>query len=114
MPSRAIMLGSGAETTNDGGVDVSTDGGETWYAAPLPISQFYHVSADESVPYRVSGAMQDLGTAAGPSNSLSSAGITLGHWHEVGGGEAGYTAHDPSVSCSGVPAASDGLTAQTW
>ena len=81
---------------NDGGVDVSSDGGETWYAAPLPISQFYHVSVDSSVPYRVSGAMQDLGTASGPSNSLSSAGITLGDWHGVGGGEAGYTAHDPS------------------
>ncbi len=81
---------------NDGGVDVSSDGGETWYAAPLPISQFYHVSVDTSVPYRVSGAMQDLGTASGPSNSLSSAGITLAHWHGVGGGEAGHTAHDPS------------------
>ncbi len=81
---------------NDGGVDVSTDGGETWYAAPLPISQFYHVSVDGSVPYRVSGAMQDLGTASGPSNSLSTAGITLGDWYGVGGGEAGYTAHDPS------------------
>jgi photosystem II stability/assembly factor-like uncharacterized protein len=81
---------------SDGGVDVSSDGGETWYAPPLPISQFYHVSTDNSVPYRVSGAMQDLGTASGPSNSLSSAGITLGDWFEVGGGEAGYTAHDPS------------------
>jgi photosystem II stability/assembly factor-like uncharacterized protein len=81
---------------NDGGVDVSSDGGETWYAAPLVISQFYHVSVDTSVPYRVSGAMQDLGTASGPSNSLSSAGITLADWHGVGGGEAGYTAHDSS------------------
>jgi photosystem II stability/assembly factor-like uncharacterized protein len=81
---------------NDGGVDVSRDGGETWYAPPLLISQLYHVSVDESVPYRVSGAMQDLGTASGPSNSLSTAGITLGDWHGVGGGEAGYTAHDPS------------------
>ena len=33
---------------------------------PLPISQFYHVAADSAVPYRVMGAMQDLGTAAGP------------------------------------------------
>ena len=57
---------------NDGGVDVSTDGGETWYAPMLPISQFYHVATDSSVPYRVFGAMQDLGTASGPSNSLSS------------------------------------------
>src|SRR5262249_17976661 len=31
---------------NDGGVDVSDDGGETWYAPPLPIAQFYHVAAD--------------------------------------------------------------------
>ncbi len=80
---------------NDGGVDVSVDGGSTWHAAPLPISQFYHVSADNSVPYRVMGAMQDLGTASGPSHSLSEAGITAGHWYEVGGGEAGHVAADP-------------------
>ena len=52
---------------NDGGVDISTNGGETWYAPPLPICQFYHVSADTRRPYHVAGAMQDLGTAQGPS-----------------------------------------------
>jgi photosystem II stability/assembly factor-like uncharacterized protein len=81
---------------NDGGVDVSTDGGETWYAPPLPISQFYHVAVDDSTPYRVFGAMQDLGTASGPSNSLSRSGITLGDWYTVGGGEAGHAVADPS------------------
>src|SRR2546427_7588622 len=81
---------------NDGGVDLSWDGGETWYAPPLPIGQFYHVAADASVPYRVSGAMPDLGTASCPSNSLSSGGITNGDCHDVGGGEAGFTAPDPS------------------
>jgi photosystem II stability/assembly factor-like uncharacterized protein len=81
---------------NDGGVDVSTDGGETWYAPMLPIAQFYHVATDGSVPYRVFGAMQDLGTASGPSNSLSSAGIVHGDWYTVGGGEAGYAAADPA------------------
>ena len=81
---------------NDGGVDVSTDGGATWYAPMLPISQFYHVATDTSVPYRVFGAMQDLGTASGPSNSLSSAGITHGDWHTVGGGEAGHAVADPA------------------
>jgi photosystem II stability/assembly factor-like uncharacterized protein len=89
---------------NDGGVDLSTDGGETWYAPPLPISQFYHVSADSSVPYRVMGAMQDLGTASGPSHSLSSAGITAGHWWDVGGGEAGHVVaapKDPAVVYAG-------------
>jgi photosystem II stability/assembly factor-like uncharacterized protein len=85
------MIGS-----NDGGVDITTSGGETWYSPPLPIAQFYHVSVDNRTPYHVSGCMQDLGTAAGPSNSLSSSGITTGDWHEVGGGEAGHTVHDPA------------------
>lgn len=81
---------------NDGGVDVSTDGGETWFAPMLPISQLYHVATDNSVPYRVFGSMQDLGTASGPSNSLSRAGIAHGDWHTVGGGEAGHAVADPS------------------
>jgi photosystem II stability/assembly factor-like uncharacterized protein len=82
--------------SNDGGVDISVNGGETWYSPPLPISQFYHVSADNHRPYHVSGTMQDLGTASGPSNSLSTFGITLHDWHQVGGGETGFTAPDPS------------------
>jgi photosystem II stability/assembly factor-like uncharacterized protein len=83
-------------TANDGGVDISVNGGESFTAPPLPISQFYHVAVDTSVPYRVSGAMQDLGTASGPSDSLSSSGITLSDWYAVGGGEAGHTAPDPT------------------
>jgi photosystem II stability/assembly factor-like uncharacterized protein len=82
--------------SNDGGVEISLDGGETWYAPPLPVSQFYHVAADSRKPYYVSGAMQDIGTACGPSNSLAAGGISLCDWYTVGGGEAGYTAHDPS------------------
>jgi photosystem II stability/assembly factor-like uncharacterized protein len=81
---------------NDGGVDISVDGGETWFAPPLPIAQFYHVAADTAVPYNVFGAMQDLGTARGPSNSLSTAGIVPSDWHAVGGGEAGHVVADPS------------------
>ena len=79
--------------SNDGGVDISTNGGETWYAPPLPISQFYHVSADNSVPYRVGGSMQDWGTAQGPSLNLRG-GIALADWWAVGGGEAGYVVSD--------------------
>jgi photosystem II stability/assembly factor-like uncharacterized protein len=78
---------------NDGGVDVTTNGGETWYAPPLPISQFYHVSVDNRRPYHVAGAMQDLGTAQGPSMSLSG-GIALNDWYSVGGGEAGHVVSD--------------------
>jgi photosystem II stability/assembly factor-like uncharacterized protein len=82
--------------SNDGGVDITTNGGETWFAPPLPIAQFYHVSADNRRPYHVAGTMQDLGTASGPSNSLSAGGIDLCEWMTVGGGETGFTVPDPS------------------
>ena len=75
---------------NDGGVELSNDGGETWAPVMLPLGQFYHVSADSRVPFRVAGAMQDLGTAQGPSNSLGTGGILPGDWYDVGGGEAGH------------------------
>ncbi len=79
---------------NDGGVDISIDGGETWRAPALPIGQFYHVSADTRVPYRVAGAQQDLGTAQGPSDSLTRGGIGAAEWYGVGGGEAGHVVSD--------------------
>jgi photosystem II stability/assembly factor-like uncharacterized protein len=81
--------------SNDGGVDISTNGGNSWYAPRLPISQFYHISVDSRRPYRISGTMQDLGTAQGPSNSLNFRGIRLTNWYPVGGGEAGHTSSDP-------------------
>jgi photosystem II stability/assembly factor-like uncharacterized protein len=81
---------------NDGGVDLTSDGGEHWFVPPLPISQFYHVSVDNAVPYHVMGAMQDLGTAWGPSNSLVREGLRLAHWRSVGGGEAGYVVAQPN------------------
>ncbi len=82
--------------SNDGGIDITTNGGETWLSPPLPIGQFYHVNVDTRTPYHVSGPMQDLGTAAGPSNSLGTAGIRPCDWYTVGGGETGFTAPDPS------------------
>lgn len=81
--------------SNDGGVDITTNGGETWHAPRLPLSQFYHISVDNSVPYRVLGNMQDLGTASGPSNSLRSNGVQLSDWYPVGGGETGFSVADP-------------------
>lgn len=80
---------------NDGGVDISRNGGANWYAPSLPISQFYHVSVDNRHPYHVAGAMQDLGTAQAPSDTLTR-GIHLTDWHDVGGGEAGHVYSDPS------------------
>jgi photosystem II stability/assembly factor-like uncharacterized protein len=80
---------------NDGGVDITTNGGETWQAPALPISQFYHVSVDTRTPYHVAGAMQDLGTAQGPSMGRSGS-ISLSDWYGVGGGEAGHVVSDSS------------------
>ncbi len=79
---------------NDGGVHISRNGGANWFSPPLPIAQFYHVSADSRRPYWVAGAMQDLGTAQGPSNSLAR-NVALGDWHDVGGGEAGWVVSQP-------------------
>jgi len=80
---------------NDGGVDISANGGETWLTPPLPLGQFYHVSADNSVPFKVAGAQQDIGTAQGPANSLSGSGIRNTDWYDVGGGEAGFVVSQP-------------------
>jgi photosystem II stability/assembly factor-like uncharacterized protein len=81
---------------NDGGVNLTVSGGESWYAPPLPISQFYRIGVDTRNPYHISGTMQDLGSVAGPSNSLSGSGIALSDWYNVGGGETGYSVPDPS------------------
>jgi photosystem II stability/assembly factor-like uncharacterized protein len=82
--------------SNDGGIDITVNGGDTWLSPLLPIAQFYHVNVDTRTPYHVSGPMQDIGTASGPSNSLGTAGIRPCDWYTVGGGETGFTAPDPS------------------
>lgn len=89
---------------NDGGVDITVDGGKTWFAPPLPISQFYHINTCNRMPYHVGGTMQDLGTAAAPINTLASPGIRLADWYPIGGGETGYVlfhATDPNIVYAG-------------
>ncbi len=75
--------------SNDGGANVSWNGGETWTAQDFPTGQFYHVIATSKVPYDVCGAQQDNSTACVPSDGD---GDTL---YDVGGGESGYIASDP-------------------
>lgn len=81
---------------HDGGVDITTDGGETWLFPPLPIGQLYHVSVDNREPFHVAGSLQDIGTTQGPSETLTTGGISNTEWHSVGGGEAGWVVSDPS------------------
>ena len=69
---------------NDGGLNFSRDGGETWrFAENLPLAQFYHINYDMSYPYLVGGGMQDNGSWVGPSQGLKSGGITDADWQEV-------------------------------
>lgn len=82
---------------NDGGVDISTDGGKTWFVPPLPLAQFYNIDVDDRVPYHVAGTIQDWGTAAGPSRSSVNDNNPLGNWLGIGGGEAGDVVWDRGV-----------------
>ncbi|MFN9730040.1 MAG: WD40/YVTN/BNR-like repeat-containing protein [Pseudomonadota bacterium] len=79
---------------NDGGVDISTDGGKTWFVPPLPLAQFYNIAVDDRVPWHVAGTIQDWGTAAGPSRSLANDANGLANWLYIGGGEAGDVVWD--------------------
>ena len=43
---------------NDGGINISRDGGETWsFVRNLPVGQFYHINVDNDMPYNVYGGL---------------------------------------------------------
>ncbi len=80
---------------DDGGVAQSWDrGGNFQYLNVMPIAQFYAVSYDMSVPYRVCGGLQDNGSWCGPSRRARGA-IDNHMWATVAGGDGFYTQQDP-------------------
>jgi photosystem II stability/assembly factor-like uncharacterized protein len=81
---------------NDRYVNVSTNRGQSWLRAGLPIAQMYHVSTDNRVPYYVYGNRQDGPAHRGPSNSLNGTQILPGDWTWTGGSESGFTYPDPA------------------
>jgi len=81
---------------NDGGATISTNGGESWSTVyNQPTAQFYHVTTDNQFPYYIYGAQQDNSTVAIASASANGA-IDRPDWYDVGGGESGYIAPDPT------------------
>jgi len=65
---------------NDGGINVSWDGGASWIKCNSPaVGQFYAVEVDEAEPYRIYGGLQDNGTWVGPSTHTETVG-----WHQSG------------------------------
>jgi photosystem II stability/assembly factor-like uncharacterized protein len=57
--------------SNDGGANVSLDGGRSWSTqANQPTAEIYQVALDNQYPYRVYGAQQDNTTVIAPSLPL--------------------------------------------
>ena len=81
--------------SNDGGANVTLDGGETWSTQHnQPTAEFYRVTVDNQFPYRLYGAQQDNSTISVPS--WTSRGLTPEQfWYEVGGSESGHIAVHP-------------------
>lgn len=79
---------------NDGGANVSVDGGATWSTQEnQPTAQFYRVNVDNQFPYRVYGGQQDNSTVAIVSRTFSG-GIGWKDWYAVGGCESAFTGFD--------------------
>lgn len=80
---------------NDGGACVSFDGGHSFSSIlNQPTAQFYHVTTDDHIPYRVYGSQQDNWAMRVPSIGFEGA-ISWKDYTEPGGGESGYIAVSP-------------------
>jgi len=100
---------------NDGGVNISYDGGKNWrfFTEQIPVVQFYNVGYDMATPFNVYGSIQDHGSRKGEVN-VDAIRATPGQggrrwggrgrggrsatveWDYTSGGEASFHAVDPS------------------
>ena len=81
--------------TSDQGAVITVNGGETWSSwYNQPTAQLYHVTADNSYPYRLCGGQQESGSACVPSRGNDGS-IGYRDWRPVGVEEYGYVAPDP-------------------
>ncbi|WP_299223746.1 glycosyl hydrolase [uncultured Psychroserpens sp.] len=80
---------------DDGGAQVTYDGGETWSTYHnQPTSQFYRVTTDNHFPYRIYVAQQDNSTLRIPHRTDGRS-ITEDDWESTAGGESAHIAIDP-------------------
>ncbi|MGA2193960.1 MAG: glycosyl hydrolase [Bryobacteraceae bacterium] len=95
--------------SNDGGANITYDGGRTWSTINnQPTAQFYRVALDNDFPYNIYGAQQDNSTVRTASRTAGG-GITDHEWYDVGGGESGWIAPDPRDSQIVYAGSYDGL-----
>jgi photosystem II stability/assembly factor-like uncharacterized protein len=83
--------------SNDGGANVSFNGGRTWSEQDQATAQFYRVALDQDFPYNIYGAQQDNSTVRIASRTVDGS-IDRTHWYAVGGGESGWIAPHPRNS----------------
>ncbi len=81
--------------SDDGGVLITLDRGESWNRIRLPIAQMYHVAVDDQIPYHVYGGMQDGPAYRGPSTASGGSGREASLWEPTAGGECGFIEPDP-------------------
>lgn len=83
---------------NDGGGNVSVNGGQSWSGQAFATGQFYNVFTTKHTPYHICGAQQDNSTACvgSESNPGAGEGSLPPIFYAVGGGESGYIAPDPT------------------
>ena len=80
---------------DDGGLWVSADGANKWWKTDnLPVSQFYHVSLDNSDPYHVYGGLQD--NSAWIGDSAYPGGISSSRWENMYEGDGFCMFADPT------------------
>ncbi|WP_353776923.1 glycosyl hydrolase [Winogradskyella sp. 3972H.M.0a.05] len=80
---------------DDGGAQVTYDGGETWSTYHnQPTSQFYRVTTDDHFPYRIYVAQQDNSTIRIPHRTNGFQ-IDEDDWESTAGGESAHIAVDP-------------------
>ncbi|HYX30362.1 MAG TPA: hypothetical protein VE863_17610 [Pyrinomonadaceae bacterium] len=94
--------------SNDGGANVSFNGGRSWSEQDQPTAQFYRVAVDNDFPYHIYGAQQDNSTVRIASRT-NEGGIDVRDWYEVGGGESGWIAPSPKDSEIVFAGSYDGL-----
>ncbi|MCJ7679423.1 MAG: hypothetical protein MUP70_01745, partial [Candidatus Aminicenantes bacterium] len=81
---------------NDGGIDISYDGGRSWHGVRnMILSEVYQIGFDMRDPYYVYCGLQDNGLWGGPSATYDAKGITNEDWYAVGGGDGFYAQVDP-------------------
>jgi photosystem II stability/assembly factor-like uncharacterized protein len=80
---------------NDAGVAISDNRAASYRHFLLPISQVYHVMADNAVPYNVMGNIQDKSSFRGPNRGAGGRGMGVGNWVNTGGCEDAFAVPDP-------------------